>query len=602
MNIDQRPVPDAIVAQWRAAVARFGDEALRTLSQVHKELVAGFRPNKANPTVVRTRALAAFDRLQDLPETWRGALQEATLANSLLRVLSEEAIAMLEPQLEACFGTGRVLASMLVDDREAVRSLGFATIERWDGTEPGEDAAHSAAAALTVTLGPFLEHLKTLDRHAGADAMSEAAAPAAPAALAPPGPARGERGREREMATELRRKRQEANRLGRELEAATREAEQLRAQVSGLARTLAAATAEHDARAAELVALRADVQGRIDEEVARRVDARLLPWLRPAETLQAAAEDPAGTDLLQSAQRLLQRQAGTDRLFGLRSRLQDELAQCEAMQTRLQAARVDAISPLPELSPMVLRLEQRMDRVRRILGVAPGAQADDDPALAALQRALSNAESLDALAALRRSLEAAEPLGLLSGDTLQRGYAAIRTAASRLYARAGSGIGAPASQLDGLPLYALQAELTRNRECTLVVDGHNVLFSLPTLFRDQYTSGLPGARARQALEQKLVTLGTRHPTLTIHVWFDSGELGDRSASGNVRVHFSGGTGENRADRRIVEYLTHLQGAQARRQRAVVTRDRAIVQAAVAAGAMAMVPWELAAWLDAAERE
>ena len=599
MNLDTHPVPECIVAALKAALASLDDDALRTLMVAHPEFGTGFRPGKAPLSLIRTRATAAFERFTELPPDYRAALQSGLLTNSLISVLSEKAIDTTAPQLVLCFGTGLTLASMLLDDRQAVRDKAIELGQVWDGIEPTPEDARAAAAQLCDTLAPFLGHLSQRLSPRSIDANDTAApeplAPAMPAAA----PVTGKAGRNREMESELRTWRQDANRLRQELDAVTTERDREAAQANALAQMLAAAATKRDALAAELSALKSNLGGHVDAIVARRMDERLFPWLRPAETLQSAVTDPAGTDLLARAQALLQRQADTDLHFGLLTRLRAELAQCESIRASLLSARSESLNPLPELARVARELEQRMTRIRALLGqhatAKPGA---DSPALVALTNALAAATSIEAVASLRQSLDATEPLGLLSEKEMQCAYELIRDATSRRYAKAslGSDWAAGRVHLSDLPLYAMQASLARSEECHLVVDGHNVLFGLPSMFGEHYEQGVPGARARTALESALVTLGGRHPTLKIDLWFDGDVLADHTASANVQVHYSGGVGADRADASITGYLTHLRTADPGSARAVVTADRAVIEAAKAVGAMGMRAGELALWL------
>ena len=65
---------------------------------------------------------------------------------------------------------------------------------------------------------------------------------------------------------------------------------------------------------------------------------------------------------------------------------------------------------------------------------------------------------------------------------------------------------------------------------------------------------------------------------------------------NLRVHFSGGAGANRADRQMLAYLTHMSASGTNEVRAVVTADRDVAASAQASGALTMTPQELAIWM------
>jgi predicted RNA-binding protein with PIN domain len=190
-------------------------------------------------------------------------------------------------------------------------------------------------------------------------------------------------------------------------------------------------------------------------------------------------------------------------------------------------------------------------------------------------------------------------LGLLSSQETILAYRLVHEAASRVYDRY---LIAPANSqcsasLSGVPMYALQSELARGRPCTLVVDGHNVLHKLPTLFRPDYEAGLPGAKARKALESRLLGLCSKYPTLSVQLWFDGPVVEERAVTSNLRVRFSGGSGSDRADRQIAGYLQHLNASSAEQLRVVVSADSEVRHQGEMAGAVVVMPLELGIIID-----
>ena len=212
-----------------------------------------------------------------------------------------------------------------------------------------------------------------------------------------------------------------------------------------------------------------------------------------------------------------------------------------------------------------------------------------------IEAAIVQADSLEKLSALRQRLIASEPLGLLNDEELDQAYYLLGQATSIAYARVGVGRGWSVGREDlvDLPLYALQASLSQGDQCVLVVDGHNVLWKVPTLFRTEFEHGQPGAKARKALEKALLGLSKRYPSLNVELWFDSNDPEDRTIAENFRVHFSGGTGANRADLQILAYLSHMEISGGGLVSSVATADMGIATSAQASGAFVITPHELA---------
>ena len=561
MQIDQQTVPPAVLQVWKASFGRADPAAIKTLAAKDRRLTAGFRPGKLDPAVTRKRLQAALDQ-QDLPEPYRDLLRDTTLANSLVRVLSEEALTAARQALCRHHGEAELVAAMLLDEREAVRRQGFEWLQ------------------------------------APLEAGSAGDRPAVdPAAV--PGDGRAPRSaKERELVLTLRAKDKDAKHWRREHHAAHEERLRLR-QVVESART---AQADAETRIAELTRQLAQWDARFESRVAERVDAlldaRLLPWLRPAEQLARVVAQNGAASWLEQAEMLLERQAAQDRRYGLRSRLASEWQACQAMQLKLEQAQRDALRPLPELATVAAGIGERMAAIAKELGQPATAMPATTPGLQRLSRSLQSAATLDQVVAVRQALQASAALDWLDEAELAQAYQLIEQASSRCYALAGVAQGWSQGRLlsQGLPLHALQAELAQGRPCTVVVDGHNLLYTQRGLFREWCENGQPGQRARQRLIDQLLALLDHQAGLRVHLWFDGDTLHDYTPAPRLRVHYSGGTGTDRADQRIVAHLHHLQQSTPTQLRAVVTDDRSEARQAEQTGALVLAPQELVLWL------
>ncbi len=600
MKIDDHEIPKSVLLAWCATLARLPDAKVRGLA-FELGLGAGFRANKMPPEVARTRLRSALETCQELPEKVRLALREVSPASVLMVPLSDEFLIEQGERLARCLGIAETIAGLLLDGRTSLRQHAFEKLAAWDGSEPGEEDRRLAGEELASSLQSLFQTLQgwqPSDQLAPPNGLADTPDSGALTTRAPRPQS------ERQLVITLRERRREAGRLAHELAASRQEVERGHAELDRLRPALERERQRAERAEGERSELRAQFDAQVLERVQALLDDRLLPWLAPAQALAQAAEDPQGQHLLEQAERLLQDQAAIDRRYGLRSHLQAELEVCRQMVERLSEARAESLRPLPELAKLQHEIRQRIGTLQQQLG-DPLVQ---DPAtssnLARLQEAMAQANSLEKLSAIRQALGAAEPLGLLAEDERPQAYALLADLASRFYAR--QGICRSATQdregLRNLPLYGLQSTLALGHRATLLVDGHNVLFTLAALFRPYFDDGIPGSRARQALEQRLAVLAGRHPRLNLQLWFDGAAASERTVSDNFRVSFSGGSGSNRADRQILAFLHHLEVANTDHTRALVTADQDQARAAEHTGAMVMAPEELALWLGEVRKE
>lgn len=593
MKIDDHEIPKSVLQAWCAALARLPDSKVRGLAS-ELGLGAGFRANKMPPEVARTRLRSALETCSELPKKVRLALREVSPASALMVPMSDEFLIEQSERLVRCLGAAETTAALLLDGRASLREHAIGRLAAWDGSESVEEDRHLAGEELANELQSLFRALQSLQPPGQIACPTGADKPdSAPLTDRAPRPQS-----ERQLVIALRERRREAGRLAHELAASRQEVERGRAELDRLRPALERERQRAELAESELSELREQFEAQVLERVQALLDDRLLPWLVPAQQLAQAAEDPLGQSLLDQAEQLLQDQAAIDRRYGLRSHLKEELEACQRMLGRLSEARAESLRPLPELAKFQHEIRQRIGTLQQQLGDPLVQDPGTSSNLARLQEAMAQADSLEKLSAIRQALRAAEPLDLLAEDERTQAYALLADLATRFYAR--QGICRSTTQdregLRNLPLYALQSTLALGHRATLLVDGHNVLFTLAALFRPYFDDGIPGSQARQALEQRLAVLARRHPRLNLQLWFDAGSASERTVSDNFRVSFSGGSGSNRADRQIVAFLHHLEAASPGLARAVVTADRDEARAAERTGGMVLAPEELAIWL------
>ena len=466
--------------------------------------------------------------------------------------------------------------------------------------DTAQDTGQGAATALRQALAPLLAPLATWVGAPGDEGcVGDDRTQASPTASAPPAPAaRAPRtAGERQLVQQARSARLEAARLRRSVGALE----------SGLATEqarLARLQSEHAQTQAELAAARRELQSlqrQFDERVRQLVQARvsddLVPWLAPARQLADFAQAPAD-EPLQAARRVLDEQRQLDRRHGLRSALRDEHEACAVALRQLQDAQRDAMVPHPGLPGAIERLRERMRRIDRQLERSAPVPAVGTT-LQRLSARLAEATTLEQVSRLRRTLLHCEALDLFDDAELDAAYRLIDEATSRAYARAEADPATRrlAENLAGVPLHALRRALAGRRACELVIDGHNVLHKLHRQLGERARASGPGsAEARTALIESVCSLGARHPGLHLHLWFDSSMPEDLTLRGNVGVHYSGGQGQDRADRQIVAHLEFLARERPGTLAAVVSADGEIVAAAEQAGALVLAPHEFGGWL------
>jgi hypothetical protein len=584
VRVDSQPIDARVISAWKASLKSFDEAELQEFAKKHAHLTAGFRKGKVSLPVVVTRIQAMLDQANDLSGDLCELLRNATLSRKLVCVFSDEAVEFSLPSLAGAYGRLNVYAALLLDERETIRKLGFLQMSNWDGEEPTEQEKKGAIQDLQRLFAKFLDQLQVRD---SVNSFTAKPAVGSESVYVNKRDKKTER-----LIIDFRSMRIEANRLRRGLADAILERDRANTNAQRVKIGFEQVTATLNLVTQNFNRLSTNFDENVQEAVRCELDQKLVPWLRSAEELARTAQD-FPVDLLNEGEELLKRQAAIDQRYGLRAQLEAEAGRCEDMRLRLKDAVKESLQPLPDLGNSVRKLDKRIAEIEKILQETAFAGTPAGQAPSLLIEKLAFATTLDEVASVRRVLVAAESIGLLAPTELSSAFALIGDKASRLYLQASLGKtkNSQKPSLKGVPLYALQRQVADGHSCTLLIDGHNVLHKLPILFGDHYERGDPGAKAQQALIQKIDVLCTAHTNLTVELWFDSTRAHDETMKGNFKVHYSGGKGANRADDQIVAYLQFLSNQAHQQFRALVTADRDEAAKAEACGALIVSPLE-----------
>lgn len=131
---------------------------------------------------------------------------------------------------------------------------------------------------------------------------------------------------------------------------------------------------------------------------------------------------------------------------------------------------------------------------------------------------------------------------------------------------------------------------------TCLIDGHNLLYACRQAFLGQLADGHPGSAARAELVRRIVASGPAAGA-EVFVYFDGAEPNTERPANTVHVVYSGGDGDQRADRAILRHVNaHFAGERRDAPLVVVTRDATLARRARKRGAAIMAPGEfLQAW-------
>lgn len=157
MQIDLQSWDVELLEYLKDSVNAMPDSELIVRAKLMNELLQGLNQAKPNTVTVRQRVLGKM-QLKNLPQPILELLRSATIADSLIKVLSEKALTEGIIALYERFDYNPVLASMLLDERESVRK--FANLELCKGRKSLGKIKQNET--FSYKFGPLIEVLRPI--------------------------------------------------------------------------------------------------------------------------------------------------------------------------------------------------------------------------------------------------------------------------------------------------------------------------------------------------------------------------------------------------------------------------------------------------------
>ena len=579
MSLCATPLTPACEKELQRVIALVPDTDLSSLAATEPAfLTGGFRAG--NAAVLRARLQQIACGSQAISDTLRRTLARRSRSRTLTGLLSAEALAEARHALASLLGSHVLLVALLLDERAEVRDKA----EGWMRAEQPLLLAEPAEA---------FDRLREL--FAGLAELLGSAVPTAGSPLTREAWLTQKEqleNRLHDLQTENRRLKGVDDRL-------SRVATQLKVSEAKLADAQQKAEAAEKAlrqKARELEETSVELTretARREERLVAALDLALAQefhgWLANARAVEAAAADPAPqAGLFAQAEAALQKQGEVDRHSGNRATLAERQERLETVLKKVQSALRNALRQSPELKAAEASLSAEIRTLARLLEPDAAATPLEEAILTRIHAARDND-----LPRLRELPELFASLQVLDDAAIAR----IRQAFQKRLA-AVQAVGVPPDpRMEERQNASTQLgrALAGQNPAILLIDGHNVLFGLPARYMPTRGTSLPDADKRKKLTDDIVRITAPNPAVRAWVVFDGPTRSDSQASPNVRVTYSGGTGEHRADSVILDNLRFFKSSSPDTPVILVSNDNDLCAAARRLGALDIAVLDLGAF-------
>jgi hypothetical protein len=568
MSICQTPLPPDCEKELNRLVDCLSDGDLAMLAAMEPAFqTGGFRNSK--PPIIRTRLRQLVTGSQPISEILRKHLAKRSRMASLADLLPPDVICDNRHAFVALTSANTFLVALLLDARAEIREKAEAWMK--------EDSPFLSLAPEDA-LKQLRDIFEPLTELLGASASDGI-------------PVTQEAWRTQKEQLDLRiRDLNEQNRrlrgvddklagLLRQLKTAETQLGSTKEKLDEAEKTLRQKNAETEKLVAALNTETANRDERLTAALDLALAKEFFGWLGTARALEAQAQavDPYA-DVLKQAEAALAHQAEFDRHTGNRMTLETRLTDLEQMHSRIIQTLKHAIRQSPELKRIEATLSSEIEKLREVLYSAEAASPIENMLIERIHATPDNA-----LPALRPLPDLLTSAGLLQSDSRGRVMKAFR---KRFAALEAMGVAMPEEEKDARKpsVNLLGRALAGQKPLMLLVDGHNALFGLPTRYNPQRGSAASEGEKRNKLVADIVRVTAPNPAVRVWVVFDGPQRTDTQASANVRVTYSGGEGEHRADAVLLDNIKFFRAADPTMAVLLVSNDSDLCKDAARQGA------------------
>ena len=572
-------ISDEVVDVLRQFVMDADDEDILAYAQYgNNGLLKGLRPTKENAERIKNRFVKQLSAQKKVSKENAGFLRRHN-PYSFFDGLEEKTVLANLDALCATLGTPKVMAVLLLSDRPELIALAARIIsgKHIVNVISAEDVKTFAARTFHEYL-PFMFELRgifdsesTEEENAGEETEEESskAADSHSGLEEECNRLKEKLNRLKSDLKEYKRDATRAHELDKKLTRSERQCAALSETVNGLKQEL------HDARI-DLEQLHAAISSTVSEEL----NSSLHSWLREPAALLAEVEKNPSADLTDRARQIIAKQEEIDRNAGNRRVLSDRLHTVRDLRDHVNALCRNSLNPLSELAGLLDELNAEANRLRSLLGFC-----DESEFIQNFMARIGQAGSPDDVAAYRQLLTSLNDARVLDREDLRLLFEYCDRRMDLAYDKRMPEALSPGAAAS--PFHSLKEAVVHNHEMIWLLDGHNILHALTDLFGELDSKGNPTEESRYRLSDALVALVGKADQCQIRLYYDGPERSEYSPSENVKVIYSGGEGDHKADRAVCAYLEYLRRTAPQVQAFVTTDDRDLRSRSTDAGANAL---------------
>lgn len=346
----------------------------------------------------------------------------------------------------------------------------------------------------------------------------------------------------------------------------------------------------------------ASVESRLAEEFSKWLGGKRLEQIRAvfpgdlSSDVPPSDSDDSFSKIVRQAENALRLQADKDISSGVRDILTSQLEKTNALLSKCLAAQKNAISVVPELSEAIKKLTEEKSKLQSVLEEhgpeSPAVLSPED----AIDTAITAADDKQ-LPDITHTTNKLLQIGALSEEAHAR---LTRKITARYEAYYEKRVGTVLDSGDrASPEEILELGKAGKIPVVLLVDGHNVLYSLTSRYCRAQDHRGPSAEARKWLVDDICQMFGNSPSVRVKLVFDGSEYSFSAVTDNITVEYSGGGTsdvEHRADGVLAQAARSHYESGCGSHLLIVTNDTGLANRVISCGGHSVAPTVFLKWL------
>ncbi len=536
-------LPNGIVEVYKQCIQDASDETILHFSKhIDTGFMKGLRPIKQNVPQIKKRLIGYISHNKKISKKQLVILE----FYRPLGFFEDFVFKMLDMERDgfcSVYGRDKVVASLLLDERDCVRELAENIISgECEIKELSEKERKDFAGKAISFFNPFFTELFDVLNGDEEEETSSSKVDVVPSK------------QDKSHIDKLEKRIKELNHQNKRLTEERREYKRRAARSDEAMTAKAKADKENSKlrkRVGELESSLMELDEKykeLDAAIVATVDDRLHSilhtWIKRPEELEMESERGkvlGNQDVAIRAEAIIAKQAEVDKHTGNRRILLERLERLGDLKEQLEDIAIESINPLKELESIRQDLEREISHLQQLLGIS----ANESGFMKSFMSRIGIASHPDDLSSCKQLLKSLNEFNVLSTVEMRTLYEYCDERMTLLYEKYIPTIGAPKTLID--PVYRLKRAIADNSDMLWLLDGHNILFLLPDMFGTVNEDGKHIKSSRLALSDFLVQLTKDAPACRVQLFFDGPEYNEIQVSSNVKVVYSGGEGDHRAD-------------------------------------------------------